>query len=200
MRLILASANPAKLREFGEAAARHGIAVEQLPGIQSLPPCIEDGATFEANARKKALHYSAFFDGPVFADDSGIVVDALAGAPGVYSARFAGPHASDEANNRKLLAELAAAGVGNDPARRWAHYYCAIALAEHGLLLTTVDGRADGLIAIEPRGSEGFGYDPLFFYPPLARTFAELTPQEKFAVSHRGKAFRKLLAYVLRSA
>jgi XTP/dITP diphosphohydrolase len=200
LRLILASANPGKLREFGEAAARHGIAVEQLPGIQSLPPCVEDGQTFEANAHKKALHYSVFVKGPVFADDSGIAVEALAGAPGVHSARFAGPDANDEANNQQLLAELAGAGLEHVPARRLAHYICVIALAERGRLLTTVEGRADGLILGEPRGLGGFGYDPLFFYPPLGKTFAELTPQEKFAVSHRGEAFRKLLDYLLRAA
>jgi len=200
LRLILASANPGKLREFGEAASRHGIAVEQLPGIQSLPPCVEDGLTFEANAHKKALHYSVFVKGPVFADDSGIAVEALAGAPGVRSARFAGPHANDQANNQELLAKLAAAGLEHVPARRLAHYLCVIALAERGRLLTSVEGRADGLILGEPRGSGGFGYDPLFFYPPLGKTFAELTPQEKFAVSHRGEAFRKLLDYLLRTA
>ncbi len=203
--LYLASANPGKLREFRAAAADREIALEAVPGIESLPPCVEDGATFEANARKKALHYSAYVDGPVFADDSGICVDALGGAPGILSARFAGPEADDAANNQKLLAELrrvetsgSSAGQAQDPAAtgRAAHYVCVIALATRGRIVTVVEGRADGIIIDAPRGSGGFGYDPHFFYPPLCKTFAELTPEEKSAVSHRGKAFRKLLDFL----
>jgi XTP/dITP diphosphohydrolase len=201
MRLYLASANPGKIREFYEAAVARGITVEPVPGFADLPPCVEDGATFEENARKKAPHYSAYVEGLVFADDSGICVDALDGAPGVYSARFAGPDADDEANNRKLLAELqraelTASGTSSQsPAtmNRSAHYVCVIALAERGKIVTVVEGRADGVIIDEARGSGGFGYDPYFFYPPLKRAFAELTLEEKFAVSHRGEAFRKLL-------
>jgi len=228
LRLYLASANTGKLREFRAAAAARGIAVEPVPGIQNLPTCIEDGATFEGNARKKAVHYSAYADGPVFADDSGICVDALGGAPGIHSARFAGPDAGDAANNQKLLAELrrmetvAAAGAcpdvlgdrrtdsalgepsytpaeraqGPAPRNRSAHYICIIALAERGAIVTIVEGRADGLIIDEPRGTGGFGYDPYFFFPPLGKTFAELGPEEKSAVSHRGQAFRKLLDYL----
>ena len=210
--LFLASANPGKLREFRDAAKARGISVEPVPGIQNLPDCIEDSTTFEENARKKALHYSAFADGLVFADDSGICVDALGGTPGVLSARFAGPDATDEENNRRLLAELqrvetegAASNRRQDSAlaehrsNRAAHYVCVIALAERGRVLTVVEGRTDGLIIDEPRGSGGFGYDPYFYYPPLGRTFAELSPKEKFAVSHRGEAFRKLLDYLVKS-
>jgi XTP/dITP diphosphohydrolase len=205
MNLYLASANPGKLREFREAAGAKEVAVEPVPGILHLPPCLEDGATFEANARQKALHYSAYVEGLVFADDSGISVDALAGAPGVRSARFAGPDADDAQNNRKLLAELrrveAAWGASLKPrsgalSTRFAHYICVIALAERGRILTTVEGRVDGLIVDEPRGAGGFGYDPHFFYPPLGKTFAELTPKEKFAISHRGEAFRRLLDFL----
>jgi XTP/dITP diphosphohydrolase len=214
--LNLASSNPGKLREFSAAASARGIQVEPLPGFETLPACIEDGMTFEENARKKALHYSAYVASPVFADDSGISVDALLGAPGVFSARFAGPGASDEENNRKLLEELRrverAAGVsspadfrapvaerGIAPAgknlstRPAAHYVCVIALAQGGRILCITEGRANGIILGEPRGAGGFGYDPYFFYPPLGKTFAELTAEEKFAVSHRGKAFRQLL-------
>ncbi len=191
-KLYLASSNSGKLREFREAALTQGVSVEPLPGIQSLPPSLEDGRTFEENARQKALHYSAYFEGLVFADDSGILVEALAGAPGVYSARFAGPGADDAANNEKLLAEMRRVqGVS-----RRASYSCVIALAERGRILTVSEGRADGTILETPRGSDGFGYDPLFFYPPLSKTFAELSPKEKFAVSHRGEAFRKLLDYL----
>jgi XTP/dITP diphosphohydrolase len=214
--LHLASSNPGKLQEFRAAAAALGIRVEPLPRIASLPACIEDGRTFEENARKKALHYSAHAASPVFADDSGISVDALRGAPGVFSARFAGPGATDEENNRKLLEELRrvekGAGVANSAsfrppiaergiaaagrnlsARPAAHYVCVIALAHGGRILCVTEGRADGVILDEPRGASGFGYDPYFFYPPLGKTFAELTAEEKFAVSHRGKAFRQLL-------
>ncbi len=154
--------------------------------------CIEDGNSFEENARKKALHYSRHAPGLIFADDSGLSVDALGGAPGIFSARFAGPTADDARNNQKLLEELR--GV---PARdRSAHYVCVIALAEGGHLLTVVEGRANGFILDAPRGQGGFGYDPLFYFPPLHKTFAELITEEKFAVSHRGGAFRKLLEYL----
>jgi XTP/dITP diphosphohydrolase len=204
LRLFLASTNPGKLREFRSAALACGIAVETLTGIRQLPACVEDGQTFEENACKKAVHYSRYTDGLVFADDSGIAVDALEGAPGVRSARFAGPLSSDAANNAKLIEELrrvagtrapasTALAPGADPA---AHYICVIALARRGQVLAVTEGRADGAILNEPRGSGGFGYDPYFFYPPLGKTFAELSPEEKFAVSHRGEAFRKLLAFL----
>ena len=216
--LYLASSNPGKLREFREAASARGIHVNPLPGIESLPACIEDGRTFEENARKKALHYSAYVSGPVFADDSGISVDALRGAPGVFSARFARADATDDDNNRKLLQELRrveTAGdsspaspqaalvergippcVENQISRRAAHYVCVIALAQCGRILCLTEGTAHGVILDEPRGTGGFGYDPHFFYAPLGKTFAELKPEEKFAVSHRGKAFRQLLDFL----
>ena len=205
--LYLASSNPGKLREFREAAAARGITVEVLPGFAELTACIEDGTTFEENARKKAIHYSQHSRGWVFADDSGICVDALNGAPGIYSARFAGLQASDEQNNQRLLAEIhqveaqrrAQPATGPTPSRlftRTAHYFCVIALAEAGRVLIVVEGRADGVIIDEPRGAGGFGYDPYFFCPHLGRTFAEILPEEKFAVSHRGEAFRKLLDYL----
>ena len=203
--LFLASANPGKLREFHAAARPRGIDVQVLPGFAQLPPCIEDGNTFEDNARKKSLHYSAFTSELVFADDSGLSVDALEGAPGVRSARFAGPNATDDENNRMLLAALhrierdSSGRPALRPAsqKRAAHYVCVIALAERGRILTVVEGRADGLIVDTPRGSGGFGYDPHFYFPPLNRTFAELTAEEKFAVSHRGEAFRRLLEFLI---
>lgn len=202
--LFLASSNPGKLREFREAAAARGVHLEPLPAFAQFPLCIEDGATFEQNARKKAIHYSRNSAGWVFADDSGICVDILEGAPGIYSARFAGPQATDEQNNERLLAEIhraetrlagasaASAPVATTPSRA-AHYICAIALARSGEVCAVVEGRADGTIVDAPAGAGGFGYDPYFFYPPLGKTFAELLPEEKFAVSHRGRAFRKLL-------
>lgn len=198
--LYLASTNPGKLREFRAAALPHGVLVEALPGISQLPPCIEDGETFEANACKKALHYAAFTEDLVFADDSGICVDALGGTPGVYSARFAGPHATDEANNETLLEELKAIPKNGDLLLSFpwgeafrAHYECVIALAQKGTILATAEGRVEGGIITAPRGRGGFGYDPYFFYPPLGQTFAEVSAEEKFAVSHRGIAFRRLL-------
>jgi XTP/dITP diphosphohydrolase len=190
--LYAATANPGKLQEFREGGRPAGFRVEAVRGIKSLPGCVEDGSTFEENARKKALHYSAYQEGLVFADDSGICAPALGGRPGVRSARFAGPQAGDAANNSKLLEELRRA-----EARDWsAHYVCVITLAERGRVLTVTEGRADGVLIPAPRGSGGFGYDPYFFYPPLGKTFAELNGKEKFAVSHRGEAFRKLLRYL----
>ncbi len=205
--LYLASSNPAKLREFREAAAARGTLVETLPHFDEVDACVEDGSTYDGNARRKAVHYSRSFSGLVFADDSGLSVDALDGRPGARSARFAGPGATDEQNNEYLLAELhrvetaRRAQAGTLPKsqklfNRAAHYDCVIALAQQGHVLTVVEGRAVGVIIDEARGSGGFGYDPYFFYPPLGKTFAELTPQEKFAVSHRGVAFRKLLEYL----
>lgn len=204
MRLFLASTNPGKLREFRSAALVSGIAVEALPGLDQLPGCVEDGQTFEENARKKAIHYSRYSDELVFADDSGVAADALNGEPGVRSARFAGPGATDAANNARLVEELrcvsgSCGGLSTAPPRevdRAAHYVCIIALARRGEVLAVTKGRADGVILDEPRGSGGFGYDPYFFYAPLRRTFAELSPAEKFAVSHRGEAFRRLLAFL----
>lgn len=205
-KLWLASSSEGKLREFAEAARSRSIDVEALPGIERLEPCVEDGLTFEANARKKAEYYSRHGDGLVFADDSGIALDALGGAPGVYSARYSGPAATDDANNAKLIAELSRAlqpdviGPSAAPNPHAAgHYVCVIALARRGQVLTVTEGRADGIIVAPPRGTGGFGYDPYFFFPPLGRTFAELSPEAKFAVSHRGEAFRKLLDYLQRS-
>ncbi len=191
--MFFASSNAGKLREYREAAARRGISVESIPQFNELPQCVEDQQTFEANARKKAKHYSAVSAGLVFADDSGICVNALGGAPGVYSARYSGPDSTDDSNNARLLAELERSGSKD----RSAYYRCIIALARKGGILEQFEGRADGLILESPRGTGGFGYDPYFFYPPLGRTFAELSIEAKYAVSHRGKAFNLLLEYLL---
>jgi len=190
--LHLASANPGKLREFASAADPFGIAIIPVPNFYELPGVAEDGATFEENAGKKALHYSRLIPGFVFADDSGLCVDALGGEPGIHSARFSGVDATEESNNRKLILELRRAGSSS----RSAHYICALALAKEAELLAAVEGRAEGTIVETPRGSGGFGYDPYFFFPSLRKTFAELTPEEKFQVSHRGVAFRKLIEYL----
>jgi XTP/dITP diphosphohydrolase len=164
------------------------VAIELLPDFDRIPPCVEDGATFEENAIRKARHYGPYAPAPLFADDSGLEVDALGGAPGVFSARFAGPKATDEANNRLLLEKLA--GV----AGRQARFVCAIALIEAGAVRGLFRGAVEGIIAREPRGTGGFGYDPLFYYPPFGCTFGEAAAEQKFAVSHRGQALRALLA------
>ncbi len=187
-RLYCATGNAGKLREFRLAAARSGVEIEAVPHFKAIPPCMEDGSTFAENAIKKARHYAAHVNGPVFADDSGLVVEALAGAPGVYSARYAGPDATDDANNRLLLEKLR--GVTN----RAASFVCLIALVEGGRQRGLYTGRVDGVVLEEPRGSGGFGYDPLFYCPPLGCTFGEATEEQKFQVSHRGQAFRAMLA------
>ena len=190
MLLYACSTNPGKLREFTLAARTsnvRGIIIEPLPGLNGeISPAEETGTTFEENASSKAIYYSGFTPECVLADDSGLEVDALHGAPGVYSARYAGPSASDEDNNNLLLRDL-----GNE-SHREARFVCVLGLARAGRLLTTAHGIVEGEILPAPRGCGGFGYDSLFFYPPLDRSFAELTPQEKFAVSHRGKALRAL--------
>ena len=190
--LYLASSNPGKLREFREAALDCEWQVEPVPGMDTLPTCTEDGKTFEENARKKAIHYSRHCPGLVFADDSGLCVPALDGAPGVHSARFSAPDATDAGNNKKLLNELTGAR-GSD---RAAYYVCIIAVAREGEAVKTFEGRVEGQILEAPRGEEGFGYDPLFLYEPLGKSFAEISAGEKFTVSHRGQAFRKLLDYL----
>lgn len=194
MTVRCATGNAGKLAEFRMAAAalgRQDIEILPLDGLKNLPGCEENGATFEENAVKKALHYSAFCEEMLFADDSGLEVDALGGAPGVRSARFS-PEGTDEANNRLLLEKLAGA------ADRRARFVCVIALARQGRLLATFRGSAEGVILQAPAGTRGFGYDPLFYYPPLGRTFAELDEETKMRVSHRGAALRQLFDYLAR--
>ncbi len=156
---------------------------------QLLPP-EETGSSFEENASSKAAYYSVFIPGLVLADDSGLEVAALGGTPGIYSARYSGPNATDAENNDLLLRSL------ENQENRAARFVCVVALARAGRVLTTVRGVAEGEILTHSRGDQGFGYDPLFFYPSLGRTFAELNPKEKLAVSHRGKALRGLFAYL----
>src|SRR5947209_3837147 len=170
------------------AAGHAPVEIELLPSYKQLPPCVEDGATFEDNAVKKALHYGSHAPGLLFADDSGLEVDALGGAPGVYSARFSGPHATDESNNRLLLERMR--GVANRAAR----FVCAIALVQGSRLAGVHRGEVEGLIIDQPRGAGGFGYDPLFFCPEFGCTFGEATPEQKFALSHRGRALRSMLS------
>ena len=166
------------------------VELELLPEFPTLPEFEESAPTFAENAAGKALHYSRLSEGLVFADDSGLVVSALGGAPGVRSARYAGADATNSQRIEKLLREM------RDKVRieRSAHFVCAIALARKGRALAVITDRADGEILESPRGAGGFGYDPVFYFPALRKTFAELSAEEKNRHSHRGKAFRKLLA------
>jgi XTP/dITP diphosphohydrolase len=192
MILYACSSNAGKLAEFSLAAEQTGseFQILPLPGLKQIAPPDETGETFKENAVLKALYYSRFSEELVFADDSGLEVDALGGAPGILSARFAGPRATDEENNRLLLKSMA------DGLPRGARFVTAIALAKAGKLITVVHGNVTGDILTEARGTGGFGYDPLFFYPPLNRSFAELSDAEKFAVSARGNAARNLLRWL----
>jgi XTP/dITP diphosphohydrolase len=202
VKIYFASSNPGKLAEFRALAESHAargpssvpIAVEMLPGFETLPRFEENAPTFGENALGKALYYSQLNGGIVFADDSGLVVPALAGAPGVQSARYAGPDATDGERIAKLLRELA-----NKPRpreQRAGYFCCVIAVVRRGLPIGAISNRADGEILEDPRGSGGFGYDPIFYLPELDKTFAELMPQEKNLHSHRGKAFRRVLSFL----
>lgn len=201
-RVLIATSNPGKLRDFAGAAAALGVEIAPIPGFASLPPVVEDGLTFEANARKKAESYSRHAAGEiVLADDSGLEVDALGGAPGVHSARYAaetphlaGANSDDEANNARLLRELKPI----PPEKRTARFVCVIAAARDGQTLEVFRGQAEGMILDAPRGSNGFGYDPLFHFPQIKKTFAELSAEEKSKYSHRGAAFRKFLEWARR--
>lgn len=201
-RVFIATSNPGKLRDFAGAAAAVGVEIAFIPNFSSLPTVIEDGATFEANARKKAETYSRYVPGEiVLADDSGLEVDALNGAPGVHSARYAAgaPHlqnsnTEDEANNARLLREL----KDVPPEKRTACFVCVIAAARDGQILEVFRGQAEGVILDAPRGHNGFGYDPLFYFPSIQKTFAELSAEEKARYSHRGAAFREFLRWYTR--
>src|SRR5712692_6120177 len=183
MTLHCATSNPGKLAEFRLAAP------PEIEIVAAGPfDCPETGNSFEENAIQKALCYARRLEGLVFADDSGLEVEELGGEPGILSARYAGEGSSDEANRRELLERLA--GRGDRPRAR---FVCVIALAEGRRVLGTFRGVAEGEIVFEPAGTGGFGYDPLFYFPPLGRTFAQVTPEEKLAHSHRGKAFRAML-------
>lgn len=198
--VLVATSNPGKLRDFAGAAASHDVKIAGVPHFASLPPVVEDGATFEANARKKAEEYSLAVPGEiVLADDSGLEIDALNGTPGVHSARYAAdePHAAgantdDDANNARVLRELN--GVPSE--RRTGRFVCVLAAARDGKTLGVFRGVAEGVILDRLQGNAGFGYDPMFFFPAIQKTFAELTPEEKARYSHRGAAFRKFLDWI----
>ena len=199
-RLFIATTSQGKLRDFRTAAAASSLSIEPLPKLSKIPAPDENGATFAANATLKAVYYSRFASGElVLADDSGLEVDALSGAPGVRSARFAAdaglvdsPDANDNTdvwNNMVLLQRLAAVPA----ARRTARYRCVLVTARDGQPVHTAEGAVEGLILDGPRGTGGFGYDPLFFLPEFDRTMAELDLETKYSLSHRGRAFAALL-------
>jgi XTP/dITP diphosphohydrolase len=200
LRLYAATTSQGKLRDFRVAAQAHAVSIEPLPELKTIPAPEEDGLTFEANAKLKAVYYSRLAPGEwVVADDSGLEVDALQGAPGVRSARFAAdagivdsPDANDNTdvwNNLVLLQRL----VGVPLAERTARYRCVLAAACDGQVLHTVEGVVEGVILEAPRGTGGFGYDPLFFLPAIELTMAELDLVAKHRLSHRGRAIRALL-------
>ncbi len=194
--VFIASSNPGKLRDFSAVATRHGVEVSLLPEFKSFPECIEDGATFEANSRKKAEHYSRLAPGHVvLADDSGIEIDALNGDPGVRSARYAATsehgNSDDDANNALVFERMQ--DVPDD--KRTGRFVCVISIAKDGEHIASFRGQAEGVILRELRGTGGFGYDPMFYFPALKKTFAQLSPAEKATVSHRGKAFEMFLEW-----
>lgn len=198
-RILIATSNPGKIRDFAGAAWHYQIEVAPVPNFSALPAVIEDGETFEANARKKAEAYSRYVPGEiVIADDSGLEVDPLGDAPGVHSARYAADepptaenNTGDDANNAKLIRE-----VKRIPQeKRTGRFVCWIAAAREGKVLSMFEGKAEGRILDTPRGANGFGYDPLFYFPPIGKTFAELTAEEKSKYSHRGAAFRAFLKW-----
>jgi XTP/dITP diphosphohydrolase len=202
--VFIATSNAGKLRDFRGAACNLGVTVQPLPGFGNFPLAIENGATFEENARIKAEHYSRLAPGTlVLADDSGLSVDGLGGAPGVHSARYAAldttDHAAhqnsdDEENNRRLIRELERL----PEADRGGKFVCVIAAATDGVVEATFHGEVAGTMLIRTQGQNGFGYDPLFYFPAIGKTFAELTPEQKAEYSHRGRAFRKFLEWYSR--
>jgi XTP/dITP diphosphohydrolase len=189
MRLLVATGNQGKLKEIRHLLAESGVEVVGLEQLENPPQVVEDGDSFEANARKKALELAVFSGCPTLADDSGLVVEALDGAPGVHSARYAGAQGDDAANNDKLLCELAE--VADE--RRQAAFHCVVALAWPDGRCQTFSGRVNGLIMRGERGEGGFGYDPLFMVPEYGKTMAELPLEIKNRISHRGSALRQVL-------
>ena len=196
MKLLVATGNQGKLKEIRKLLDDSAIEIVGLDQLTNPPEVIEDGATFSANAQKKALEMARFSGYLTLADDSGLVVDALNGAPGVYSARYAGEQGDDAANNAKLLQEMS--GVADTD--RQAAFHCVVALAWPDGRCETYSGQISGLILREERGTDGFGYDPLFLVPEYGKTTAELSLEIKNRISHRGTALRKVIPLLLELA
>jgi len=189
-KIVLASRNLKKAREIHNLLAPHAISVLSVADFDHVPDVIEDGSTFAENAAKKANQTAKHLSLWAIGEDSGLMVDALDGAPGVYSARFSGEGATDLRNNEKLIAALS----DIPQPKRGAGYVCSVAVADSdGDIRLTVEASCRGRIAPEPRGTNGFGYDPYFLIPEYHRTFGELSPQVKQQLSHRGRAFRRLI-------
>jgi len=186
MTLVIATSNPGKTIEIRDVLRNFPINIKNLADFGPIPQVVEDGDTFDDNAYKKASFVSKILGLPALADDSGLVVDALGGAPGVYSARYAGENATDAQRYTKLLNEM------KGKTNRKAAFECVISIAVPLGPALTYEARCEGLIAEKPAGGKGFGYDPIFYFPPLEKTFAQLTPEEKNRVSHRGKALQEL--------
>jgi XTP/dITP diphosphohydrolase len=204
-RIYVATSNPGKIRDFEGAARDLGVSLAPLPGLDRFSQAVEDGATFAANARIKAEHYSRCSPADlVLADDSGLAVDALGGAPGVHSARYAAvmtgssshTNSDDEDNNRLLVSQLET--LAQD--RRTGRFVCVLAAARNGITLAVFHGEVQGQLLTTPRGKQGFGYDPLFYFPELGKTFAEIPAEQKAKYSHRGQAFRKFLDWYRRQS
>ena len=191
--LLLATTNQGKIKEIKSRLKNLPLDIFSLRELQITQVFPEKGRTFLENARGKSLHYGQFGKKLTLAEDSGIEVEHLNGAPGVYSSRFAGPEATDEANLQKVLRLL----EGIPPENRKARFISCLVLSRSGQIIKEIQEQAEGLITLHKKGQGGFGYDPIFFYPPLGKTFAELTPDEKNAVSHRGRALDKLYTFLL---
>ena len=196
MKLLVATGNQGKLKEIRKLLEDSAIEIVGLDQLTNPPEVIEDGTTFSANAQKKALEMARFSGYLTLADDSGLVVDALDGAPGVYSARYAGEQGDDAANNAKLLQEMSDVA----DAQRQASFHCVVALAWPDGRCETYSGQISGLILRNERGTDGFGYDPLFLVPEYGKTTAELSLEIKNRISHRGTALRKVIPLLLELA
>lgn len=182
--ILFATKNRGKIREVQEILAGLPVVLATLDQFPDLPDAVEDADTFAGNAERKAMHYARLTGLWTLADDSGLEVDTLGGAPGVYSARYAGRQGDDSANNAKLIAQLASVPLE----QRTARFRCAVALAGPEGILAVASGTFEGLIVDDPRGSNGFGYDPHFFVPELEMTAAQLSPKQKNRISHRAQA------------
>ena len=186
--LLIATTNQGKKREIEAYLSELPLEIFSLLKLNLNKTYPEKGKTFQENARGKSLFYSQYWEGITIAEDSGLEIDHLDGAPGVYSARFSGPQATDEQNNNKVLYLM----EGVPYKDRRAHFISCMVLSQKGQILTEIMGCSEGIISLEPKGQSGFGYDPIFYYPPLKKTFAQMKSEEKNRVSHRGKAMAEL--------
>jgi XTP/dITP diphosphohydrolase len=192
LKIVLATSNPGKLQEMGEVFRGLPLAFLSLTDVGIRDKIRETGKTFFQNARLKSLSYSLKSDFLTLAEDSGLEVNELGGAPGIYSARYSAPRPSDEKNIRKVLRLMREVPWG----RRQARFVCCLVLSDRGSIIKEVRGQVQGRVSFEKKGEAGFGYDPIFYYHPYRRTFGELAPEEKNRVSHRGRALRKMKAFL----